>query len=107
MTSVKSYSILENLNFDNRNLKNLPVNDGPRNVSRIVKNAIFSYVDLQPVKNPVLISLSPSAMSLLGIPFRNQKDYSINELNQMASYLAGNELIPGSQPAAHVYCGKY
>lgn len=87
------------INFDNRNLKALPLDPKKFVVgnSRQVPNAIFSPVDLQPVANPQLIAKS-DALSLLGIP----DDMDEKEL---AKYLGGNELIPGSEPAAHCYCG--
>lgn len=88
------------LQWDNANLRVLPVDKKmATGESRQVPNCIFSLVELQPVKNPVLICKSDAALSLLGISGRDGTD------NEVAEHLGGNRLIPGSQPAAHCYCG--
>ena len=89
---------LSNLRFDNRNLDVLPVDSSNLMGSRIVKGAIFSTVVPTPIKNPVLIAKSSSALSVLGI------DGECSEL-ELAEYLGGNQQIPGSRTAAQVYCG--
>eukprot|EP01034_Spumella_vulgaris_P034182 gene34182-42145_t len=50
------------------------------------------------VKNPVLVAKSQSALDLIGLT-PNIDD------SELAEYLSGNKIIPGSQPAAHCYCG--
>lgn len=99
-------SKLESLHFDNRNLRNLPVDTGSGNISRATPNVIFSTVKLQPVKNPKLICISPDALRLLGLPYKEQNMLSEEEVAKIERYLSGNELIPGSELAAHCYCGK-
>jgi len=88
------------LPFDNRNLRELPVDPKKFVVgeSRQVPNAIFSRVELQPVQNPRLVAKSDSALALVGLP-------STDDEEQLTQYLAGNMLMPGSEPYAHCYCG--
>lgn len=103
MSSVsdKVSSLLNSLTFDNRNLRELPVDDSRLGSSRIVPNAVFSLVDPTPVKNPKLIAYSKEALNLLGITINNSDSYD----DLFTAYFSGNELIKGSSPAAHVYCG--
>ena len=105
MTSKSIPFQLEKIKFDNRNLQRLPVNNGPKTVSRIVKGSIFAEAELQPVKNPSLVCASPDALQLLGLPYKAQSDYTGTEISNICAYLSGNEKLPGSQPSAHVYCG--
>jgi len=89
---------LEFLSFDNRNLKLLPLDSSNISNPRQVEGAIFSLIDPTPVDTPILIAKSRSALELLGL-----KDYDND--SDLAKYLSGNVIIPGSRPAAHVYCG--
>jgi uncharacterized protein YdiU (UPF0061 family) len=67
------------LYFDNRILRDLPVDRDSRiRVSRQVPNAIFSLVQPAAVESPKLVSLSPSALSLLGLPKEKSAYYSTN-----------------------------
>lgn len=104
-TPVRTLLTFDSLRFDNRNLRVLPVDKGPPLMSRQVPNAVFSQVAIQPVKNPIVICISPDALALLGLPQKYQHEYSDDEINKIATYFSGNEIIPGSIPAAHVYCG--
>ena len=52
-----------------------------------------------PVKNPTLVSASLPALSLIDIP------ESEVDRTDFAEYFSGNKLLPGSDPAAHCYCG--
>jgi hypothetical protein len=54
------------LNFDNRNLRVLPVDKETRNFPRQVKNSIFSRCGPTPVNSPQLIAISVDALALLG-----------------------------------------
>ena len=100
-------SKFDSLRFDNRNLRNLPVDTGPGSTSRPTPNVIFSTVKLQPVKNPKLICVSPEALQLLGLPMKEQNTLTEEEVTKIERLLSGNELIPGSQLAAHCYCGMF
>ena len=89
---------LEKLRFDNRQLRELKVDSGPNTV-RSVPGAIFARVQPTPVKNPVLVAASKPALALLGL--------AEDEISRpdFPEYFSGNRLIPGSEPAAHCYCG--
>ena len=52
-----------------------------------------------PLKNPKLVACSTSAMALL--------DISDTEMQrpEFVEYFSGNKLLPGSEMAAHCYCG--
>ena len=90
---------LETLNFDNLVLKSLPIDTVPENYVRSVSGACFSKVKPTPVDNPVLVAASQPALALLDIP------QSEIERDDFAEYFSGNKLLPGSDPAAHCYCG--
>jgi uncharacterized protein YdiU (UPF0061 family) len=98
-TLAMSQVDLSNLNFVNTNLKELPVDYSQIPGSRQVKNYIFSIVDPTPVKNPILISKSDSALALLGL---NPSTLSPTDIS---TYFSGNSILPGSRPAAHAYSG--
>jgi hypothetical protein len=90
---------LDTLHFDNLALRELPVDTVVDNTQRQVRGACFSRVSPTPVKNPRTVVYSESAMALLGLP--------VSELPrpEFAEYFSGNRIIPGSEPAAHCYCG--
>ena len=90
---------LENLHFDNLALRDLPVDPVSDNRQRQVRGACFSMVSPTPVKNPKTVAYSTSAMSLIGLPEAELLR------PEFAEYLSGNRVLPGSQPAAHCYCG--
>ncbi|KAK7478685.1 hypothetical protein BaRGS_00030070 [Batillaria attramentaria] len=90
---------LETLNFDNKALRELPVDPNPDNRVRQVHGACFSKVKPTPVKNPQLVACSLPALKLLDLlP-------SETERKDFAEYFSGNKLLPGADPAAHCYCG--
>lgn len=86
------------LKFDNRSFRELPVDNSDNNHPRQVSNAIFCTVTPTPVNNPKLVAASKSALTLLG--FDEVPDYNV-----LADYFSGNCKIPGSETAAHCYCG--
>ena len=98
-TSQYSASVMETLTFDNRALKKLPIDNDKLNYVRTVSGACFSLVKPTPVENPILVAHSTEALSLLGI------DQSKESVEKFVEYFSGNALLPGSQPAAHCYCG--
>ena len=61
--------------------------------------ACFSKVHPTPVKNPKLVGHSLSALSLLSL---SQKEVAREDFLQ---YFSGSKILPGSEPAAHCYCG--
>lgn len=86
---------LLSLNFDNNNLKSLPIDSEKRNFPRQVHNAIFSLVTPQSIKNPVIVAYSKDALSLLNI---NVNDDNLSSLeNEILLYLSGNNVLPGSR----------
>lgn len=97
--ALSAKSTIEKLKFDNTALRELPVDPVPENYVRTVRNAVFSRVQPAPVEKPRLVVLSTSALTLLGL--------DPDEVNRpdFVEYFGGNKLIPGSDPAAHCYCG--
>ncbi|XP_056131752.1 selenoprotein O2 [Lampris incognitus] len=95
---------LEHLSFNNMALQKLPVDssEGPEaRGPRPVQGACFSRIrTLQPLLNPVFVALSPAALALIGL---NTRDVLSNPSG--AEYFSGSKLLPGSEPAAHCYCG--
>ena len=79
--------------FDNALLRKLPIQEEIQTrVQSKVSGVFFSRVMPTPVKNPKLVIASNSALQLVG-------------LSPHVPFLCGNEIIPGSEPAAHCYCG--
>ena len=94
-------STMNKLNFDNQVLKRLPLDKEHSNHVRSVDGACFSRIKTTPLSNPIVVSYSKEALSLLGISEENVE----GEKEDFALYFSGNKLLPGSEPAAHCYCG--
>ena len=90
---------LEALNFDNLVLRSVPIDPVKENFVRQVPNACFSLVEPTAVKEPEVVVHSQCAMDLLDL---NQDQVNRAEFPQ---YFSGNKVLPGSQTAAHCYCG--
>ena len=92
---------LETLRFDNRSLRVLPVNAdrSSLNEPQEVSGACFSHAVPTPIANPTLVAASDDVIRTLGI--------APTELSRadFAAHFCGNELLRGSEPAAHCYCG--
>ncbi|KAE8616053.1 hypothetical protein XENTR_v10008705 [Xenopus tropicalis] len=91
------------LTFDNLALRSLPVEPGDgteeeARTPRQVPGACFSRVRPTPLLNPTVVALSRSALSLLGLQVGEEDE-------EATEYFSGNRLLPGSEPAAHCYCG--
>jgi serine/tyrosine/threonine adenylyltransferase len=97
--SRSEHATLETINFDNLALRSLPIDPIEKIYTRNVKGACFSRVKPTPVKNPRMVIYSEQAMELLDLTKEQL------ERNDSAEYFSGNKLIPGSEPAAHCYCG--
>eukprot|EP00026_Physarum_polycephalum_P003847 Phypoly_transcript_03863.p1 GENE.Phypoly_transcript_03863~~Phypoly_transcript_03863.p1 ORF type:complete len:736 (+),score=121.16 Phypoly_transcript_03863:278-2209(+) len=94
------FKSLENLPFDNTALHTLPIDPIKENyVRRSVKGACFSLVEPTPIENPRLVCYCPSALALIDL------DPNETKRPDFAEYLCGNKKIPGSETAAHCYCG--
>ncbi|KAJ8374107.1 hypothetical protein SKAU_G00046870 [Synaphobranchus kaupii] len=100
MGSAFSRSPLECLHFDNVALKKLPIDPSKDSGVRTVKGACFSRVQQQPLVNPKFVAVSEPALALIGL---SADDVLRDPLGP--EYLSGSKLMPGSEPAAHCYCG--
>ncbi|KAM6937513.1 selenoprotein O1 [Xenentodon cancila] len=95
-----SRSPLERLDFDNAVLRKLPLDRSEEPGVRQVKGACFSLVKPQPLTNPRFVAVSRQALSLLGLRGEEVAEDSLGP-----EYLSGSRVMPGSEPAAHCYCG--
>lgn len=93
-------SALERLDFDNVVLKKLPLDPSEEPGVRLVKGACFSRVKPEPLTNPRFVAVSREALALLGL----DEDEVLND-PLGPEYLSGSKVMPGSEPAAHCYCG--
>ncbi|XP_072452571.1 protein adenylyltransferase SelO, mitochondrial isoform X2 [Notamacropus eugenii] len=123
---------LTGLRFDNRALRALPVEEPPPGgdpAPRPVPGACFSRVRPSPLREPRLVALSAPALTLLGLgpppeagPESEEEEPEKEEAGagaprsrrrraasgpeaELELYFSGNALLPGSEPAAHCYCG--
>ncbi|KAH8024516.1 hypothetical protein HPB51_025143 [Rhipicephalus microplus] len=96
---LSTMSTLETLRFDNLALRTLPVDKETRNYVRTVSGAVFSRVSPAPLESPAMVVFSDDAMMLLDLPA------SELQRKDAAEYFSGNKLLPGSETAAHCYCG--
>ncbi|XP_077025355.1 protein adenylyltransferase SelO, mitochondrial [Tamandua tetradactyla] len=101
---------LAGLRFDNRALRVLPVEavepESSPPAPRSVPGACFSRVRPAPLRQPRLVALSEPALTLLGLgaPPADAADREAREA-EAALFFSGNALLPGTEPAAHCYCG--
>ena len=93
-------SPLERLEFDNVALKKLPLDPSEEPGVKQVKGACFSRVQPQPLVKPTFVAVSNDALALLGL---NGEEVMNDPLGP--EYLSGSKIMPGSEPAAHCYCG--
>lgn len=100
MGLAMSRSPLEQLDFDNVALKKLPLDTSEEQGVRQVKGACFSRVKPQPLTNPRFVALSHEALALLGLSGEEVMNDPLGP-----EYLSGSKVMPGSEPAAHCYCG--
>ena len=90
---------LESLNFDNLVLRSLPIDSSNEIQPRQVKGACFSKMKLSLLADPATVAVSSSALGLLDL------DEEQSQRDDFPEYFGGNKLLPGSQLAAHCYCG--
>ncbi|KAF1387095.1 hypothetical protein PFLUV_G00101710 [Perca fluviatilis] len=95
-----SRSPLERLDFDNVALKKLPLDSSEEPGQRQVKGACFSLVKPQPLTKPRFVAVSHEALALLGLSGEEVMNDPLGP-----EYLSGSKVMPGSEPAAHCYCG--
>lgn len=98
---------LAGLRFDNRALRALPVETPPPgpedslSTPRPVPGACFSRARPAPLRRPRLVALSEPALALLGLEGSEEAEVEA----EAALFFSGNALLPGTEPAAHCYCG--
>lgn len=90
---------LESLKFDNVALQSLPLDPVKENFVRQVPNACFSLVEPTAIKDPEMVAYSKSALSLIDL------DEDQAKRPEFIDFFSGNKKFPGSQTAAHCYCG--
>lgn len=100
MGLATSRSPLERLHFDNVALRRLPVDSSEEAGPRQVKGACFSRGKPQPLAKPRFVCVSHAAVALLGL---SGEEVASDPLGP--EYLSGSRVLPGSEPAAHCYCG--
>lgn len=100
MGLAMSRSPLERLDFDNLALRKLPMDPSEEPGVRQVKGACFSRVKPQPLTKPRFVAVSHEALALLGL---NGEEVMNDPLGP--EFLSGSKVMPGSEPAAHCYCG--
>ena len=96
VTMVKS---VDELNFVNCVLQHLPIDLVKDNYGRTVHNACFSLVKPTPLTNPKLVCYSLKAFELLDLNIAQIDD------DHFINCFTGNEIMNGSEPASHCYCG--
>ncbi|KAL4099278.1 hypothetical protein PRIC1_007084 [Phytophthora ramorum] len=119
--SLSGWRRVPSARFDNVVLRELPIDAEPKNFVRgAVSSACFSRVEPTPIASPQLVVTSPNSLRLIGIDLvikgteaeissddeaiKRQGD-ELQPLESLVPVLAGNELLPGSEPAAQCYCG--
>jgi uncharacterized protein YdiU (UPF0061 family) len=90
---------LNDLQFDNRFLRELPADPDTRNVRRQVFGACHSRVQPTPVKDPELVAYSHEVAELLDLSAKTC------ETEEFAKIFAGNRLLKGMDAYAMCYGG--
>lgn len=90
---------LEQLQFDNRLVRELPADPELENYRRQVSGAVYSRVNPTPVKNPQVVAGAKEVAALLDLP------ESIFAQTEFAQVFGGNHLLNGMEPHACCYGG--
>lgn len=90
---------LDQLQFDNRLVRELPADPITENYRRQVAGAIYSRVNPTPVKTPQLVAGAKEVAALLDLP------ESIFTSPEFAQVFGGNQLLTGMEPHACCYGG--
>ena len=69
------------------------------NTYRKLPEEFYHIVNPKPFENPFLISINPAMASEIGL------DLTATDEEELAEYLSGKKLIPGSKPIALYYTG--
>jgi uncharacterized protein YdiU (UPF0061 family) len=87
------------LHFENRALRQLPLDASIENRTRQVFGACFSKVSPTPVKQPRVLAVAREVAELLEL------SPELVESQEFAEVFAGNRLLPGMEPSAACYGG--
>ena len=90
---------LDQLEFDNRFVHELPGDESADNTPRQVHGACYSRVTPRVCSKPQLLSVAPEVAELLGL------DLAATERDHLAQVLTGNRQLPGMEPYAMCYGG--
>jgi uncharacterized protein YdiU (UPF0061 family) len=90
---------LNQLQFDNRLVRELPADPETENYRRQVVGAIYSHVNPTPVKNPQLVAGAQEVAALLDLP------EPVFTQTEFAQIFGGNQLLEGMEPHACCYGG--
>eukprot|EP00899_Mesostigma_viride_P006229 jgi/Mesvir1/15607/Mv03215-RA.1 len=94
-----SQSVFRDVRFDNSTLRALPIDPIKENYVRAsVRQACFSRVEPAPLENPKLVAASSPALQLIDMD-------GLESSEEFVEVMAGNKILPGSEPASHCYCG--
>ncbi|MCC5859500.1 MAG: YdiU family protein [Ectothiorhodospiraceae bacterium] len=96
---VRMSHALEQLQFDNHFLRELPADPETGNHRRQVTGACYSYVQPTPVRQPELLAYSAEMAAELGLSGQDCEHPLFTRV------FAGNALLPGMQPYAMCYGG--
>lgn len=98
---------MEKLVWDNRAIRNLPIDSENRNFIRQVSRACLSFVVPTPISRPKVVVYSKNALRLLGIKDLPEDPDKMDKstMNDLARYFSGNDRFSGSQPYAQCYAG--
>ncbi len=99
MSTLSDYIPLEDLQFDNRFVHELPADPEPDNYRRQVYSACYSRVTPTIVAKPELIAYSIDMAELLNL---SKQDCESKEFSEI---FVGNRLLPGMEPFACCYGG--
>lgn len=99
MSNQQTDRTLDQLQFDNQFIRELPADRETKNFRRQVSGACYSSVSPAQVARPQLVSYSKEVAELLDLqidPFESEK---------FAEVFAGNQLLPDMEPFAMCYGG--
>lgn len=98
-SSSDSLSSLDQLQFDNRFVRQLPGDLNLENFPRQVLDACYSWVKPTPVRAPQLVAWAQEVADLIDLPA------ALCRSEEFAQVFAGNKLLPGMEPYACCYGG--
>ena len=92
---IPKMNSLDNLEFCNNSLSDLPLDPIKDRASRSVKGAWFSLLEpqLEPLENPLLVSWSPEALDLLGLSTDQVGDFALLTQSHFILWLSTRILI--------------